>query len=300
MNGVIVIDKPQGFTSFDVIAVVRKLTRQRKTGHTGTLDPNATGVLPVLLGSATKAQDLIVNHDKTYVAEFRLGLTTDTLDIWGEVKTERESHVVKDEIQRLLPRFTGEIRQIPPMFSAVQKNGVRLYDLARKGVEVEREARAVTVYRLELLSFDEKAQSGALCVACSKGTYVRTLIDDLGAELGVGAVMTALRRTEACGYTLADCVTLDELKELCESGEIAQKIRPAESLFVSYEAVAVSAAQAKRFQNGAALDLARTALKNRSLPNGEKLRVKDPSGNFLGLGIVSDGMIKIFKLFPTV
>ena len=300
MNGVIVIDKPQGFTSFDVIAVVRKLTHQRKTGHTGTLDPNATGVLPVLLGSATKAQDLIVNHDKTYVAEFRLGLTTDTLDIWGEVKTERESHVVKDEIQQLLPRFTGEISQIPPMFSAVQKNGVRLYDLARKGVEVEREARAVTVYRLELLSFDEKAQSGALSVACSKGTYVRTLIDDLGAELGVGAVMTALRRTEACGYTLADCVTLDELKELCESGEITQKIRPAESLFVSYEAVAVSAAQAKRFQNGAALDLARTALKNRSLPNGEKLRVKDPSGNFLGLGIVSDGMIKIFKLFPAV
>ena len=300
MNGVIVIDKPRGFTSFDVIAVVRKLTHQRKTGHTGTLDPNATGVLPVLLGSATKAQDLIVNHDKTYVAEFRLGLTTDTLDIWGEVKTERESHVVKDEIQQLLPRFTGEISQIPPMFSAVQKNGVRLYDLARKGVEVEREARAVTVYRLELLSFDEKAQSGALSVACSKGTYVRTLIDDLGAELGVGAVMTALRRTEACGYTLADCVTLDELKELCESGEITQKIRPAESLFVSYEAVAVSAAQAKRFQNGAALDIARTALKNRSLPNGEKLRVKDPSGKFLGLGIVSDGMIKIFKLFPAV
>ena len=300
MNGVIVIDKPQGFTSFDVIAVVRKLTHQRKTGHTGTLDPNATGVLPVLLGSATKAQDLIVNHDKTYVAEFRLGLTTDTLDIWGEVKTERESHVVKDEIQQLLPRFTGEISQIPPMFSAVQKNGVRLYDLARKGVEVEREARAVTVYRLELLSFDEKAQSGALGIACSKGTYVRTLIDDMGAALGTGAVMTALRRTEACGYTLGDCVTLDELKELCESGEITQKIRPAESLFVSYEAVAVSAAQAKRFQNGAALDIARTALKNRSLPNGEKLRVKDPSGKFLGLGIVSDGMIKIFKLFPAV
>ena len=300
MNGVIVIDKPRGFTSFDVIAVVRKLTRQRKTGHTGTLDPNATGVLPVLLGSATKAQDLIVNHDKTYVAEFRLGLTTDTLDIWGEVKTERESHVVKDEIQRLLPRFTGEISQIPPMFSAVQKNGVRLYDLARKGVEVEREARAVTVYRLELLSFDEETQSGALGIACSKGTYVRTLIYDMGAALGTGAVMTALRRTEACGYTLADCVTLDELKELCESGEIAQKIRPAESLFVSYESVAVSEAQAKRFQNGAALDIARTALKNRSLPNGEKLRVKDPSGNFLGLGIVSDGMIKIFKLFPAV
>lgn len=300
MNGVIVIDKPQGFTSFDVIAVVRRLTRQRKTGHTGTLDPNATGVLPVLLGSATKAQDLIVNHDKTYVADFRLGLTTDTLDIWGEVKTACESHVKKDAVERLLPQFTGEIEQIPPMFSAVQKNGVRLYDLARKGVEVERDARRVTVYRLELRAFDEETQTGVLAIACSKGTYVRTLIDDIGAALGVGAVMTALRRTEACGYTLADCVTLEELQTLCESGAIAQKIRPTESLFASYEAVSVSAAQAKRFQNGAALDVARTALKNRALPNGTKLRVKNPSGDFLGLGIVSDGMIKIFKLFPTV
>lgn len=299
MNGVIVIDKPQGFTSFDVIAVVRRLTGQRKTGHTGTLDPNATGVLPVLLGSATKAQDLIVNHDKAYTAQFRLGLTTDTLDIWGKVKSECESHIARKELERLLPQFTGEIQQIPPMFSAVQKNGVRLYDLARKGVEVEREARKVTVYRLALLEFDEAAQTGVLQISCSKGTYVRTLIDDLGAALGVGAVMTALRRTGACGYTLGDCVTLEELKALCESGKITDKIRPTESLFVSYEAVTVSAAQAKRFQNGAALDIGRTALKNRALPNGTKLRVKDPSGAFLGLGITADGMLKIYKLFHT-
>ena len=280
MNGVIVIDKPAGFTSFDVIAVTRRLTGQRKTGHTGTLDPNATGVLPVLLGSATKAQDLIVNHDKEYVAEFKLGMTTDTLDVWGQVKTQAESHVTRDMLEALLPRFRGDITQVPPMFSAVQKNGVRLYDLARKGVEVEREPRAVTVYRLELLSFDEAAQCGTLDIKCSKGTYVRTLIDDIGAALGVGAVMTALRRTSACGYTL-----------------IGERLRPVESLFTSYKSLTVSEAQAKRFKNGAALDISRTALRGRDIAENTVFRIKDPSNAFLGLGIATDGMIKIYKLF---
>ncbi|MBQ4170240.1 MAG: tRNA pseudouridine(55) synthase TruB, partial [Ruminococcus sp.] len=204
MNGVIVIDKPADYTSFDVIAVVRKLTGQRRTGHTGTLDPNATGVLPVLLGSATKAQDLIPNHDKDYVADFRLGLSTDTLDIWGKVLSEEKTDVSREEIEAALPAFRGEITQIPPMYSAVKQNGQRLYDLARKGVEVERKGRQVTVYRLELNGFDRASQSGRLLVSCSKGTYVRTLIDDLGRALGTCAVMTALRRTAACGFTLDD------------------------------------------------------------------------------------------------
>ena len=297
MNGVIVIDKPQGFTSFDVIAVVRKLTGQRKTGHTGTLDPNATGVLPVLLGAATKAQDIIPNHDKRYTAGFRLGLTTDTLDIWGQVQIQTDSHITRGEVEALLPRFRGEIMQIPPMYSAVKQNGQRLYDLARKGVEVERKPRQVTVYHLELLAFDEAAQTGTLDIACSKGTYVRTLIDDIGAALQTGAVMTALRRTEACGYTLGDCITLDALKVDSENGSITEKLRSTESLFTAYEAVTVSEAQAKRFGNGAALDIARTALKNRALPNGAILRVKDPSGGFLGLGVTADGSVKVGKLF---
>ena len=297
MNGVIVIDKPAGFTSFDVIAVVRKLTGQRKTGHTGTLDPNATGVLPVLLGAATKAQDLIPDHDKSYTAGFKLGLTTDTLDIWGEVNTERESRVSRAELEALLPRFTGEITQIPPMYSAVKKDGQRLYDLARKGIEVEREPRRVTVYRLELTSFDEKTQEGALEISCSKGTYVRTVIDDIGAALNVGAVMTALRRTRACGYTLGDCVTLEELRGLCESGSADEIIRPIESLFASHEPVAISEAQAKRFKNGGALDISRTALRGRDIPVGELFRVKDRSGEFLGLGEADGETLKIKKLF---
>ena len=298
MNGVIVIDKPADFTSFDVIAVVRRLTGQRKTGHTGTLDPNATGVLPVLLGAATKAQDRIPNHDKSYLAQFRLGLTTDTLDIWGEVKTETPSHVTEDDVRALLPRFSGEIMQVPPMYSAIKKDGQRLYDLARKGVEVEREARPVTVYRLELVSFNSETQTGELAVSCSKGTYVRTLIDDIGQALGVGAVMTALRRTEACGFTLSDCVTLDRLRQLCGEGVADSVLLPTDSLFAVYPKLTVSDAQATRFSNGGALDLSRTALKN-TADDGAICRVYAKSSRFLGLGRVctDENLLKIEKLF---
>ena len=297
MNGVLLIDKPKEFTSFDVIAVVRGVTGQRKAGHTGTLDPNATGVLPVLLGNATKAQDLIPNHDKKYTADFKLGTTTDTLDIWGKETARFDSRVTRAQIEALLPRFSGEIEQIPPMYSAVRQNGQRLYDLARRGIEVERQARQVTVYHMELTAFDETTQSGQLLVRCSKGTYVRTLIDDIGAALGVGAVMTALRRTFACGYTLSDCVTLDELKALAQDGKIAERLRPVESLFDAYASLTVSEAQAKRFQNGASLDLSRTSLRSRQPENQTILRVKNPSGDFLGLGITADGALKNYKLF---
>ncbi len=280
MNGVLVIDKPEGFTSFDVIAVVRKLTGQRKTGHTGTLDPNATGVLPVLLGSATKAQDILPDHDKGYTAGFQLGIRTDTLDIWGE-------------------SFRGDIMQVPPMYSAIKKNGQRLYDLARQGVEVEREARPVTVYRLRLVSFNIEKQSGVLEIECSKGTYVRSLIDDLGKKLGACAAMTSLRRTRACGFGLPDCVTLDALRELTESGRTDEILRPVESLFVTFPEIIVSDAQAKRFSNGGALDISRTRLRNDPPPDGAVLRVLDGKKSFLGLAKAEEksGLLRIFKLF---
>lgn len=299
MNGVILIDKPADFTSFDVVAVVRKITGQRKTGHTGTLDPNATGVLPILLGSATKAQDLIVNHDKTYIADFRFGLTTDTLDIWGKVLSEQKSEVTREDILNVIPKFTGEIEQIPPMFSAVQKNGQRLYDLARKGIEVERESRKVTVYSLELLEFDEETQNGKFEISCSKGTYVRTIIDDIGRLLGVGGVMTGLRRISACGYKIGECITLDKARQLAESGELEKYISSVESLFESYGYVVVSEAQARRFSNGGALDTERTYLKKLDVENGQIFRVKDRENKFLGLGIVDaqNKLLKIYKLF---
>ena len=296
MNGVLIIDKPRGFTSFDVIAVVRRLTGERKTGHTGTLDPNATGVLPVLLGRATKAQDIIPDHDKEYRAEFRLGMTTDTLDIWGEVRERFDKTADRKALEAALGAFRGEISQIPPMYSAIKQNGKRLYDLARQGVEVARSPRTVTVYSLELLSFDEEAQEGELLVRCSKGTYVRTLIDDLGSALGTGAVMTALRRTCACGFTLGDCVSLDRLRALSESGQTETALRPVESLFAGYEAVTLSEAQAKRFRNGGALSLERTSLRGRSLSDGELFRVNE-RGGFIGLGMIRSDELRVYKLF---
>lgn len=301
MNGVIIINKPENFTSFDVVAVVRRLTGQRKIGHTGTLDPNATGVLPILLGNATKAQDIVPNHDKTYTAKFRLGITTDTLDIWGTVLSECGKTVNTADILSVLDYFRGEIEQLPPMYSAVKVNGQRLYDLARQGREVERKPRRVTVYSLELVDFDEETQSGTLGISCSRGTYIRTVIDDMGRLLGTGAVMTALCRTSACGYTLADSITLENARKSAENGDLAEYIMQTESLFAGYRKITVSDAQAKRFSNGGALDMDRTVLARANAENGEIIRVSDRQGNFLGLGEADSesGQLKIYKLFLT-
>lgn len=298
MNGVVLINKEKGFTSFDVVAVVRRTLGVKKAGHTGTLDPNATGVLPVLLGSATKAQDIIPCHDKRYRAEFRLGISTDTLDIWGEVTEEKESSVTSAQMEAALEGFRGEIEQLPPMYSAVSVDGKRLYQYAREGREVERRPRRVTVYSLSLVGFDEEAQTGAFDIFCSKGTYVRTLIDDIARSLGTVGVMTGLDRYEACGFCEDESVTLSELKELCGKGELLSSpcFRDVESLFTSYPAVTVSDKQAHRFINGNPLDADRTELRNRS--SEQKIyRVKDGEGRFLSLGIVEDGMIKMFKHF---
>ena len=299
MNGVLLIHKEKEFTSFDVIAVVRRLLGQKKAGHTGTLDPNATGLLPVLLGSATKAQDIIPCQDKRYRADFRLGIATDTLDIWGEVLEEKPSRCTAEKLENALAGFRGEIEQLPPMYSAVSVDGKRLYQYAREGKEVERRPRRVTVYSLELLSFDGATQSGQLDIACSKGTYVRTLIDDIARSLGTVGVMTGLVRCEACGYSLSDAITLDELKTITENGGIDERApyyRSVESLFAGYPALTVSDKQANRFKNGNPLDVARTEIKDAA---GDKkiYRVKDREGNFLSLGIVSEDMIKMYKHF---
>lgn len=299
MNGILVIDKPQDFTSFDVVAVMRRLCRQKKIGHTGTLDPMATGVLPLLLGNAARAQSILPDSSKEYVASFQLGMTTDTLDSTGKILTQQEKAAVRrEELEHALLPFMGDILQTPPMFSAVQKDGQRLYDLARKGIEVAREKRPVTVNRLELLHYNEKKACGELAVACSKGTYIRSLIDDIGASLGCGGVMTALRRTKACGFTLDDALTLDDMKRLSEEDRLMEYLRPVESLFEEYPEVTVTLAQAVRFQNGGALDLCRTALKDRCT-SGEKYRVKNANGRFLGLGIADTDKqaLCIYKLF---
>ncbi len=284
INGIIIIDKPRDFTSFDVIAVVRKTLHQRKTGHTGTLDPMATGVLPVLLGCATKAQDLLPDTDKEYLADFTLGITTDTLDITGTVLSKQPSAVTTKQLLDVLPQFRGNIMQKPPMYSAVSKDGVRLYELARQGIVTEREARPVTVSVLELIRFDENTQSGTLKVSCSKGTYIRVICDDIGAQLGCGGVMTALRRTRACGYQLQDAITLDRLRELAQSDGIGQYIRPVDSVFSAYPRISITSAQEVRYCNGAGLMLSR--LYGIAAPEDGALYRVYCGERFLGLGTI--------------
>ena len=244
MNGIIVIDKENGYTSFDVVAKMRRICGEKKIGHTGTLDPMATGVLPILIGNATKAQSLLPESDKEYEATLSFGITTDTLDITGKVLSQTESNVKSEDLEAVLPQFRGDIMQLPPMYSAVSKDGVRLYELARKGLVTEREARPITVYKLDLLNFDEQLQSAQILVKCSKGTYIRSICDDIGQALGCGAVMTSLRRVTACGYTLDDAITLEKAKELSENGMLEEYLRPTESVFACYPLVKVTEAQA--------------------------------------------------------
>lgn len=297
MNGIIVIDKPQNFTSFDVIAVMRGLFGTKKVGHTGTLDPMATGVLPILIGAATKAQDLTPDSEKEYVAGFRLGVVTDTEDSTGTVKATFPVTADEKALQSALSHFRGEIMQIPPMYSAIQKNGVRLYDLARKGIEIQREPRPVTIHKLELLEYRPEEGEGVLRVKCSKGTYIRTLCADIGKRLGCGGIMTSLRRTGACGYTLKDSVTLDNAKRLKADGLLERELRPIDSLFSEYKGITVTGPQATRFQNGGALALERTGAKKEA--DETKIRVYGPEKNFLGLGRVcwEKAELSILKLF---
>ena len=286
MNGIIVIDKENGYTSFDVVAKMRRICGEKKIGHTGTLDPMATGVLPILIGNATKAQSLLPESDKEYEATLSFGITTDTLDITGKVLSQTESNVKSEDLEAVLPQFRGDIMQLPPMYSAVSKDGVRLYELARIGLVTEREARPITVYKLDLLNFDEQLQSAQILVKCSKGTYIRSICDDIGQALGCGAVMTSLRRVTACGYTLDDAITLEKAKELSENGMLEEYLRPTESVFACYPLVKVTEAQAVRFKNGGGLMLSRTDVDDSS-ENGAYYRVYNSSDVFLGLGYVN-------------
>lgn len=292
MTGIICINKPQGITSFGVCARLRGITGERKCGHTGTLDPMAQGVLPIMLGGATRFLDFLPESDKAYRASFILGKTTDTLDITGTVTAEYEINAGKAEIEAALADFRGKINQLPPMYSAVSVNGERLYDLARRGIEVERSEREVEIKSLELVG--EENGEYTIDVLCSKGTYIRTLIDDLGKKLGCGAVMTALMRTAAMGFTLEDCVTLEELQEKKDSGAcIANMLLPLDTALWAYKKINVTAPQGIRFKNGGALDLGR--LKAR-VEQGELCRVYSGEG-FLGLGQADGDELKIKRIF---
>ena len=244
----------------------------------------ATGVLPILLGSAAKAQVYLPDTDKEYICSFQFGLATDTLDITGKILDECPSDIKRNQIEEILPQFRGDILQIPPMYSAVSKNGVRLYELARKGIEVEREARPVTISKLELLDFDESSQSGKLQIACSKGTYIRVICDDMGKALNNLCTMTALRRVKACGFDESQAVPLQKVRELGAEG-IMPCIKPVESLFTHLNEIHITDKQAFRFSNGGNLALSR--LKGISdSTNGTLYRVYNNHA-FIGLGSVN-------------
>ncbi len=288
LNGVIVVNKPQDFTSFDVVAVMRGCFRTKKVGHSGTLDPMATGVLPVFIGSATKAVSILPDSDKSYRAGFRLGLTSDTLDIWGKCSEQRDVNVSENALQCALERFRGDIDQIPPMYSALKVNGHKLCDLARRGIEVERQPRRVTISRLELLEFN--GTDGVIDVDCSSGTYICALVDDIGKALGTGAVMTRLVRTRACGYGIGEAYPLSELK-VKPIEELESLLLPTESVFKSYPEIHLDEEQKRLYLNGVRLDVNRL----RNVPEGETFRVY--AGEFLGTAKISDNELISVKRF---
>lgn len=254
--GLIPVFKPEGWTSFDVVAKLRGILHIRRLGHAGTLDPMAVGVLPVFVGKATKACDILPDSDKAYEAGFRLGVVTDTQDITGKVLSESSAPAARGDAENALAAFRGEIMQIPPMYSAVKVGGKKLYELAREGKEVEREPRKVTVYELELTDYDEASREGKLFVSCSKGTYIRTVIHDLGAALGCGGAMTSLCRVRAAGFELSECFTLEEIA----AKPVDEVLMPLERAFESFMKVKLDLRCTGMYKNGVKLSSAQVGL----------------------------------------
>lgn len=294
MTGIICVNKEKDITSFGVVAKLRGITGEKKSGHTGTLDPMATGVLPVMFGGATRFLNFLPDSDKGYRATFKLGITTDTLDITGEMTSQSEVAVSVDDVKKAMRDFVGVIDQIPPMFSAKSVDGVRLYDLAREGKTVEREACKVEIKELELVAFDETEHTYQIDVLCSKGTYIRSLIDDIGKKLGCGAVMTELVRTKAMGFDLSDCVTLAEFQERKDSGKgFDDVLIDIERMFDCYKKVRVSPAQSTRFFNGGALDINRV---QKNIMPDEICAVYSDKNEFLGLGQRQVEELKVLRV----
>ena len=283
MNGIVIVDKPQGWTSQDVTARLRRAFDTRRIGHGGTLDPMATGVLPVFVGRATRAVEFFEHAEKTYETVLLLGKRTDTQDVTGKVLEERPVSLSLEDVEDVLPRFRGEILQVPPMYSALKVNGQKLCDLARKGQQVERKPRPITIFELTLLSFEENRLR--LRVRCSKGTYIRTLCDDIGAALGTLGCMESLRRTQAGDYSITEAVPLETLLET-DSPEIY--LRGMDSMFTRYPAVTLTANQEKRCRNGNSF--------TRPMANGT-YRAYGENGEFLMLAKVEDNIMSTIKSF---
>ena len=283
MNGIVIIDKPQGWTSQDVTARLRRVFNTRRIGHGGTLDPMATGVLPVFVGRGTRGVEFFEHAEKIYETVLRPGMTTDTEDITGTVLTQTEVNVTAEMVEAVLPQFRGDIMQVPPMYSALKVDGQKLYDLARKGKEVERQPREIEIFELECLGFG--GVNARLRVRCSKGTYIRTLCKDIGVALGCGGCMAELRRTSAGEYTIEEAVPL---QVLLETENPAQYLRPVDSMFRNFPAVTLSPKQETRVRNGNSFSC--------TLEAGT-YRTYSQTGAFLALSKVEDGVMSTIKSF---
>lgn len=286
--GIIPVFKPGGWTSFDVVAKLRGILHTKKIGHSGTLDPIATGVLPIFIGKATRAADLLPDSKKTYKAGFRLGVTTDTQDITGEVLSASDVSVSREELERACEGFVGDIMQIPPMYSAVKVGGKKLCDLARRGETAERSAKARRIDFISIWEYDEHTREGVLCTSVSKGTYIRTLINDIGEALGCGGVMTSLQRQSAGGFELDDCYTLEQLQQAADEGSLDRIIAPTESVFTgAYESIQLGERETVMYKNGVRLRLEQVGAENAK--EHKTVCIFGFGGAFLGLGLLDTG-----------
>jgi len=289
VNGIVIVDKPESWTSHDVVAKLRGVFKTKRIGHGGTLDPMATGVLPIFIGRATKAAEFCENAEKEYLAGIRLGLVTDTQDIQGNVleSCEIPTSVSEEEIKSVISGFLGAGKQIPPMYSAVKINGVRLYKFARQGIDIPRPARDIFISEMELMRID--GNEFMIRVACSKGTYIRTLAHDIGQALGTGGVMSSLRRTRAGAFSIGDALSLDEIIQAAAEGKAQDIILPTDSIFAAYSALKADSQDAQRIKNGAACRVD-------DVPDG-KVRIYGPEGEFLALGEGRAGRLAVVKSF---
>lgn len=304
MNGIINVYKEKGFTSFDVVAKLRGILKQKKIGHTGTLDPDAVGVLPICLGSATKLCDMLTDKKKEYIAEFVLGKETDTQDITGQVIKEAKVNCTEDDVRAAIQSFVGDYNQLPPMYSAIKVDGKRLYELARQGKEVERKTRPVTFYEIEILKLELPHVS--IRVLCSKGTYIRTLCHDVGQKLGCGAAMTALERTRSGQFTKDNAYTIAEIENIRDAKKLDMIIMPVDIVFAQLPALIVSGELERKVLNGNliyASECKKAGLSD-CFEEGKKIRVyigDDNSCNFIAIyqyskekkGMVPDKMFLV-------
>ena len=296
MNGIIIINKERGFTSFDVVARLRGICHQKKIGHTGTLDPDATGVLPVCLGSATGVCDLLADKTKEYEATLLLGITTDTQDTTGNVLTEMDVNLTEADVISCIRKFTGDIEQIPPMYSAIKIGGKKLYELARRGETVERKPRPVTIYSIDVLDMDLPRVT--MRVTCSKGTYIRTLCHDIGQSLGCGGTMERLVRRRVGEFDISDAVTLAAVQEYADAGKLDDILIPVDEVFARYGSIRLGEAADRLLYNGNPFRR-RDILEKNEGTDGERYRVYDSAGTFYGVFFFDNerGIYRPYKMF---